>query len=283
MTGFFVGVGAHRAGTAWLRDALAGHPQVAMPARPEMHFFDSVEPVRTGVSYGARHVRTIRQLIRGNRIDRAQENLDLLDLVFRGPVAYREQLRAAAGAETRIVGEITPGYALLTEDAFVSMRTVLDSPRVLFVLRDPLERYWSSLRSNDPEHAVRRFSRRRFVDAGNLARGDYRTVVPILDRVFGDDVCYLFFEDLFSGETLRTVARHLGVDAEWEAMPAEPVVDSASVASARPVEADSPSVESSMPEPGEALLAQFAEQYDFCRVRFGSALPESWRLAGQPA
>ena len=78
-------------------------------------------------------------------------------------------------------------------------------------------------------------------------------------------------------------ARHLGVDEEWEAMPAAPAVDSASVASARPAEADSPSVESSMPEPGEALLAQFAEQYDFCRDRFGSALPESWRLAGQPA
>jgi Sulfotransferase domain len=67
----FLGLGVPRAGTTWLHEALASHPDIAMPARrKELHYFD-------------------------------QE-------LARGPSWYREQFGDITGATA--IGEITPHY-----------------------------------------------------------------------------------------------------------------------------------------------------------------------------
>ena len=39
---YFVGIGAAKAGTSWLADYLAGHPEVALSPIKELHYFDAM-------------------------------------------------------------------------------------------------------------------------------------------------------------------------------------------------------------------------------------------------
>lgn len=45
----FVGIGAQKAGTYWLRENLGRHPKVWMPAKAELHYFDP--PLKEQASY----------------------------------------------------------------------------------------------------------------------------------------------------------------------------------------------------------------------------------------
>lgn len=263
-TDYFVCVGAQKAGTTWLHEQLALHPQIAMPERKEVHYFDTAFPVRAGVSFGVRYVRNIRRAIDQGKTGMALRTLDVVELAFHGPERYRAYLDAARKPESLIAGEVTPGYATLTEESFEAMRAILGSPKVIFVMRDPVERYWSSMRMGapDPVAAAERFRRDGTDETGNHERDDYEETVTLLDRVFGDDVLYLFYEHLFSEESLRAIGRHLGVRETWPWQ--------LSLRSRVGVSAE-------MPELTDAVRARLTPQYAFVRERFGDAVPEVWR------
>ena len=257
---FFVGVGAQKAGTTWLHDQLARHPEVALPPRKEVHYFDSVYPVRVGKSFGARWIRDVRGAIEARRAQVALEMLDVLSVIHRGDQAYRDYLLRWSDRRTVVAGEITPSYSILTEEGFRAMRELLDSPKIIFLMRDPVDRHWSMLRMADPAKAAARFAQRPR-DTGATARGDYRATVQLLDKVFGDDVLYLFYENLAEAATLRSVARHLGVAEEW---------------SWDLEQRSNVGAEIDRPELTAPLKRYFAPQYAFVRERFGDRVPASW-------
>lgn len=258
---YFVGVGAQKAGTTWLHDQLVLHPQVALPERKEVHYFDSVCPTRTGSSFGRFYTRRIRKAIEVGRLDRVENLLEVLDVIFTGDRAYREYLGRTAGPETRVIGEITPGYAGLEQAGFDRMRDALDDPRIVFVMRDPLSRYWSAVRMGtpDPDRLVSAFE--TLIDmAGHWARCDYETTIRILDDTFSE-VLYLFYEDLFNETTLRRLATFLGVDEVWN----WDLEHTAMVGVAR-----------DMPEVPDRVRERLAGVYEFVRARFGDEVPGSW-------
>lgn len=268
---FFVGVGAQEAGTTWLHDQLARHPQVAMPERKEVHYFDSVHPTRSGECFAHYYLNRVKdvgaKLRRGEakRIDgrRLAKLTRILEVIVGGPDAYRELLLENARPETRVVGEITPAYSILDDEGFTAMREALDTPRLVFVMRDPLQRYWSAVRfaQQDPDRLAETF-REHFRQPHVQARGDYAATLETLDRTFPpESVLHLFYEELFAEATLRRVAAHLGVDEVWD-------WDLATVSNA-----SAPAV---MPSPTIELLEELRPTYDFVRDRFGDRVPSSW-------
>ena len=62
----FLGIGAPRAGTTWLWTVLRQHPQIWMPPRKELHYFDRAEKYPT-----ASHLQHERLLTRLFRLDRS--------------------------------------------------------------------------------------------------------------------------------------------------------------------------------------------------------------------
>lgn len=263
---YFLGIGAQKAGSTWLHDQLALHPEVAVPARKEVHYFDSVQPTRWGGSFGTYHTTRLRRALEQGQLRRAKELAEVLDLMFRPPAAYLDYLRLAADEHTRVVGEITPGYADLTEGGFAAVREVMD-PRVVYVLRDPLERYWSMVRMNHTVRGQEGDLERSFRNAiglpGNWSRCDYSSTLAALEAVFSPDrVLVLFYEELFSAASLARVARFLGVAEEWD-------FDLGRVSNQ--------GMSRDMPEPPAEVLDRLLPVYADVRARYGDAVPASWQ------
>lgn len=271
---WFLGIGAQKAGTTWLHDQLALHPQVALPARKEVHYFDMVHPPAAAPrSFGMtftqsakRHVERLRTGV-GNadtHLDRLDDLVDLLALNYTGSEGYREYLCRAADDATRAIGEITPAYSILDDVGFAHVVDTLPDVRVVFVMRDPLERYWSAVRMRKIEDAERRQQvfQNSIGQPGVWRRSDYRTTIETVERhVPRDHVQYLFYEDLFNEDRLREVARFLGVAEQWD-------WDLSRQSNVSPAH--------DMPDGRDEVLDRLRPVYEFVHERFGDAVPDQW-------
>ena len=230
-----------------------------------MHFFDTICPTRGGRSFGLRRVRVLRQALDRGHQAGAEQILDMLEMSYAGPASYRAFLEGEMTEGSLVAGEITPAYAALTDEGFALMRETLQGPRIIFIMRDPLDRYWSAVRmAQRTRHCSRSASIARSSWAASHARGDYGATIDPLDRQFDPDaVLYLFYEELVSATTLRRVAQFLGVEPEWSWQ-----LDKASrVGTPHP-----------MPDPSTELIHTLQPTYDFVRERFGDAVPGAWLL-----
>jgi len=98
----FLVIGGMRCGSTTLHKVLSAHPRLFLPKQKELHFFDSYNP------------------------DLA-ENLGAYQQVFRP-----EQ-------PNQLCGEVTPDY-LTTPQAFDNISQTLRQPKIIVILRDPIER-----------------------------------------------------------------------------------------------------------------------------------------------
>lgn len=176
----FLGIGAQKAGTTWLYEALSRHPQIRFPAGKELHFWSL-----------RRH---------------------------HGLEWYLTRFGAAQPGVRQ--GEITPAYALLADPVIREVQVMNPYLRLLYVLRNPIERAWSSalMALVRAEMEFGEASEAWFVDhfrsAGSLARGDYETTIRRWRSVFGADALLLLrFEDIAARpvDLLMRCARHLDV------------------------------------------------------------------------
>lgn len=125
----FLGIGATRAGTSWVAAQLSAHPQIRMD-RKEIHFFD-------------------RKLGAPAPSGSARDRIDRLRYLARF-VRARRGGRGGAGRGRRIRGEITPAYAILEPPVIRRVAEWMPDARLIFMLRDPIERAWSQARHGFP-------------------------------------------------------------------------------------------------------------------------------------
>lgn len=184
----FLGIGAQKAGTTWLAKMLAMHPDIHIPVK-EMHFWDT--PPFTPA-----------------RIEQ-----------------YRGRFR---GTRKLARGEITPKYAILPPETIDLIQSAIPSLRILYILRNPIERAWSHARM---EYARQLFKLQRspwdlsidwflthFHSPESIARGDYAAcLLNWQPRFPGDRIkLYIYEQDLRNPRTmLANCCQHLGVDAEF--------------------------------------------------------------------
>lgn len=124
-------------------------------------------------------------------------------------------------AGDRIAGEITPGYAILPPERIRFVARIMPSVRLVYLLRDPVERAWSQVVMNaielDGEDAaavpdetwIERLSEPRV-----RRRGDHLAVLEAWGRFIPEDrICLGFFEEIAESpaELLARVHRFLGV------------------------------------------------------------------------
>ena len=187
MAPHFLGVGAQKAGTTWLYARLAGHPQVFMPAIKEVHFWDLYSD--------------------------------------RGLDWYRSLFEPGLNAGQRC-GEITPAYAILPPERIAEIRRTFADARLLYVVRNPLERAWSAalMCLERAELEYHEASPQWFIDhfrsAGSRRRGDYETCMRNWLALYpADQWLLLDYGDLARDPRalLRQVAAHIGVDPDWYA------------------------------------------------------------------
>ncbi len=159
MTGqptYLFGVGATKAGTTWLYRYLAGHPDCHLRSVKELHYFDALEggfdrQIKVNRDKAARQAERVAT-VAGEKAGQMRRSLAdvrdwlaVLDRRCEDLPAYRAYLEAGLGSR-RLVGDITPAYAGLSADRLRGMAALAADVRFVYLLRDPVARFWSHVR-----------------------------------------------------------------------------------------------------------------------------------------
>jgi len=191
----FLGIGAQKAGTTWLWENLRQHPEIFVPDKKELHYFD-------------------------NKFDQSLRY-------------YTRRFEAAGG---RVKGEITPAYGILPRERIDFIRAIMPRVRLIFLMRDPVERAWSQavmdlvVRRGRALHEVSESELFAFLESErSLSRGLYCGILDNWLSAFPSEQLYVgFFEDIRERprELISELFAHLGVsrDLDWGSFPLQRVI-----------------------------------------------------------
>jgi hypothetical protein len=140
---------------------------------------------------------------------------------------YRKVFRPAPG---QIAGEITPAYSTMKPRIVKEIRRINPDLRIIYLLRDPIERSWSSAlmslskrAGRPPESITDEELMRHFEGASHTLRSDYLRTLDIWEGVFGRDQVFVGFLDEIQNDPrdlLLRIYRFLGVTADASHIPA---------------------------------------------------------------
>jgi hypothetical protein len=267
---YVVGVGVQKAGTTWLHDYLAGHPEVFMSERKELHYFDKRFGRATRIEQAI--VRQLRRQLEmipdGGPVSYTAKFTEIVDMLRmqyddHGYAAYFAQ---RAGAN-RLFGEVTPSYCMIGEDGFHYMKSLFPRIKVIYLMRDPLDRHHSLMRMTEEDRGEPGFAQRNFLAVLDRPQGrqmaDYRHHVESLRAVFTPEELFIgFYETLFNEPEIRRLCEFLGI-------PFAPASYETRLNTSRTLtELDAAVI--------SAAMTKLEPTYSFCREAFPE-LPPSWR------
>ncbi len=190
----FLVIGAQRAGTTWLHRVLRQHPHLWLPPVKELHYFDRLETTRTCLDAKERRRVNMKGL------------LSLDPWLFRYWFARRgdewyARLFQRAQDQGLIAGEITPAYATLDEDILRRMHQVNPKVKLIFVMRDPVERAWSAVNNAVKKGVAETPSIEDTIERarnpGSASRSAYADTIKRFENIFpGEQIYYCFFDEL---------------------------------------------------------------------------------------
>jgi hypothetical protein len=198
----FICVGATKAGTSWLFDRLNELSVTEMPLYKEIGYFD-------------RHTKWTFE-----KSPLSEEKLSkrILDWSWTKKAVYNTAVRAISNPKSfkfwshwyfsnyddkwyvklfssqKISGDITPSYALLDEADFIKMREINPDVKIIYLIRNPIDRDWSQYRmmkSNLPDEEIIRYMEREDTEK----RSDYLGNLKRICNVFPTDQVLIGFYD----------------------------------------------------------------------------------------
>lgn len=280
------GIGATKAGTSWLQYYLERHAQVHLWTHKELHYFDALDEKNVmwqvdQLCDKRMNLRAKMKAAEGDAKKRLRFEVEEIDrwlgVICRGkeaPGAYMAFLKQGRGGKT-VVGDITPAYALLSQDRLKSMHALNPVTKFVYLMRDPISRLWSNIRmmaswgggsATDMQNRADWIFDRwvKGSEDALAARCDYigpltrlTAAIPEPDRYVG------FYEDLFTPDSVARICAFIGIDAT-EAPLEKRVHESVRLtfdATRRAIAAD-----------------RLAPQYQFVETMFGT-LPNRWNPA----
>lgn len=155
-------IGAGRSGTTWLYENLSKCDAIWLPPVKELHYFDrspeypspshlfseNVWKRLTGMENHNKDFRIKMLKGMGKQILRLDPgNFWWCCKYYFG--AYSDEWYVSLFKNQRkITGDITPAYQLLGMDAVSHIHDLLPNAKIIFMLRNPVDRTWSQLRKN---------------------------------------------------------------------------------------------------------------------------------------
>ena len=231
-------VGAQKGGTSWLHDYFLAHDEMTCSPIKELHYFDArFQPDLFGVM----NVQFLRRLQRvssqGEAALDGEMLFHLIDRIrmIRNPDVYFEYFAKLNRERGRnLLCEVTPSYSMISEPGLHEVLRMVTqaglSVKVIFMMRDPIDRHYSQLRMKEagslrkenarakkkaqPVDANRDFLHYLGDDVLVTKRGRYDKIVPKLIRVFGqENVKVSFYENVFFGDEryIRDITDFLGI------------------------------------------------------------------------
>ena len=285
MKTFILGVGAQKCGTTWLYDQFKANKSVDMGFRKEYHVFDSIENPKQHNGFREKYIQNALDLHHKRRLGKnlskkmkgcAKHSLmlafiDNIDNYFN----YFDYIYLK-NDQTNAVGDITPNYANLKPKTFKLLKNGLEKRgfniKVFFLMRDPVERLWSSARMKKRKmKETEKDSFDEFDFLTSCKQGNeqdlktrYELTINNLEEVFHPaDIYYGFYEELFSDISYQKIEHFLGIQLQ--------PFNAAHIANASPKQ---------LPLPKQLNLEiaeRYRQTYNFIRNRHGNSMLNLWQ------
>jgi hypothetical protein len=208
----FLCVGAHKAGTTWLYQQLDSHPDFWMPPVKELHYFDQLGRVQRAAAPRCRDERSLRFL------------QGLASLGVKPHIDLENYARLFASKGALLSGDISPNYSTLSKEVIRQIVSYFPNLKVVFLARDPVERFWSHLSMEVNYRQIEPFDttnvdevNRNLLRRGMLLRSYPSAVVARWKRyVHPEQFRVYFFDDLQGNpaELRRSILRFLGANPD---------------------------------------------------------------------
>jgi hypothetical protein len=196
----FICIGAQKAGTTWLNSMLRQHPAIWMPPMKEIRYFDTIhlsrqrlpekrekaalKAIQKSLASGMPNHQKLQQVYCLAAIGTQQLNDESYGQIFR------------AAGEDQLCGEVTPGYALLPDTGIEHMVRLNPHVKILFILRDPIDRAWSELRMTRPSPGIKDVED-ALARPGFCARSDYQATLTRFGRFVPEErLLIMYFDDV---------------------------------------------------------------------------------------
>ncbi|MGI9394686.1 MAG: sulfotransferase family protein [Boseongicola sp.] len=286
MTVVLICVGAAKAGTSWLHRQLAAHPECHFRAIKELHYFNAIDRGKLGAELAKHrdiHAAMLDRLARGGvrpndeqaaRLSARADWLDVIESKRENIRAYLRYLETGAD-QAKVVGEMTPAYALLSEGQLGRIARIAPDVRILYLMREPVDRLWSHIRmiaARRDAHGhvtMQRCNRilSRVMDGKEdqiARRSDYASALAkLLATIPAGKLLIEVFEDMIAGDAFARICDFLGIAR------VEP--------NRVPVHEGQPL--NMTPEQRNTAAVWLAPQYDAAAQALGG-MPEAWSRKG---
>jgi hypothetical protein len=217
-----------KAGTTWLHHALDQQPGVGLPPVKELHYLagNPKDRLRSRLLLGRPvHRQALRLGVRSagrpwSAVDRQRAGWVLRFLAF--PRTDRGYAAMFPDEPGTVRGELTPTYAVLREPAIARLAGMNPRLRIVYLLRDPVDRAWSDLNMQVRKGEIAFDlaacgpSERDLLERPRqLDHGDYVGNLERWGRHFPPDQIHVEFFDRLVVDpagVFRDVCRFLGID-----------------------------------------------------------------------
>jgi len=274
-------VGAQKSGTTWLHAQLKDHPQIGFSNVKEIHYFNTIH--KGSVLLARRKVNRLEKIIKNNRmgLERYFANLSAGKPVNKGlqqllsPVDDPWYIDQFPKKNRKYCADFTPEYALLPDAGFENIKRVSKNRKVIFIMRDPIDRAKSAMRYfyetqgktiNDIGHEqILKLATSDFI----IHMSSYDITIKRLDKHFAqDDVLYLFYEDVMKD-------KQTGINQVTDFLNIIAIQNSAEQLEKR---VNVTSFYDFSEQVDEILKSRLQKTYEFLGSRF-KVLPEPWPRA----
>ncbi len=285
----FLCIGAPKCGTSWLHRQMSQHPQVQLPVVKELHYFDRRFPLpATGEKANSKD--GLLGFFPGYPRDKilrtfgkALSSASLRDLIWsaryfggqQDDAWYCSLFNRPAGI---ISGDFTTGYCALSDAGVAHVKELLPQARIVFLMRNPVERAWSHARMLVPKLLAKpleavsedEFAAYLAHPAAQL-RGRYIRTLDTWGAHFApENMLTGFFEEI-RGEPerlLQKIYRFLELDASPSNLPAD---------IRRPVNVGNARVSKAIPPHIHALLRDLYKDDIVALSERIDGVADSWR------
>lgn len=283
---FILGVGAQKCETTWLHSQLSRNSNIDMGFTKEYHVLDAIAQERKGLRES--RINSIIKLHSDKKLgvnggaERKRGQFRVLKLAFMDNINtyfdYFDYLYLK-NRKIEAVGDITPNYAILQPETFKLVKKGLEERgfdiKVFFLMRDPVERVWSSVRMKKRAMEKKQDKQANFDEIAFLQKisskeesikhkkSEYEFTIKNLEQVFDpSELHYSFYENLFSTSSFKDTCKFLGIHlAKFEYN---------TIINASPKQNDLPT------QLSHDLSTKYASTYQFILNKFGNKMLNIW-------
>lgn len=232
----FLGIGAQKAGTSWLHECLKRHEEIWLPPEKELHYFDRSPAYASSPSI-LHPDQPIQRFLGKQSWNKAYRerckdvfknyngNNELFLWYFKYlllPCSDNWYASLFAQGRDKIRGEITPAYSMLDESDVNKVQAIMPDCKIIFILRNPMERAWSQFRfmvrinRMNPEASFEEF--KNWVETPEQRdRSAYLEIIERWENAFSQEqVLVCFYDDIVSQpeKLLADVLNFLGARSD---------------------------------------------------------------------